>query len=81
MDAKPNSSNYEKFVHKYGTQAYELEAMPPEVLQNELDLEIRKVIDWQAFNTEQQLEDDEIYEIQIQKQTLTEQMLPILNNP
>jgi hypothetical protein len=81
MDAKPNSSNYEKFVHKYGTQAYELEAMPPEVLQDELDLEIRKVIDWQAFNAEQQLEDDEIYEIQIQKQTLTEQMLPMLNNP
>lgn len=81
VEANPDSSNYEKFVDKYGTQAYELEAMPPEMLQDELDLEIRKVIDWQAFNAEQQLEDDEIYEIQIQKQTLTEQMLPILNNP
>jgi hypothetical protein len=50
MDAKPGSSNYDKFVQAYGTDAYELEALPPEKLKDLLRETIDSVIDIDAFN-------------------------------
>ena len=36
MKAKASSSNYSKFVEKHGDDVYELEALPPKILQQEL---------------------------------------------
>lgn len=52
MEAKPTSSNYKKFVRKYGTDAYELESMPADLLQQALREVLDRVIDVEAFNTE-----------------------------
>jgi hypothetical protein len=52
MDAKPGSSNYKKFVEKYGTDAYELEALRPEKLQEILRESILSILDTDMFNQE-----------------------------
>ena len=52
MEAKTSSSQYKKFAAKYGTQAYELEALEPADLQQILRDAIDAVIDRDAFNAE-----------------------------
>lgn len=52
MLAKASSSNHAKFVAAHGTHAYELEALPPETLQDILRGAIDRVIDTEAFNAE-----------------------------
>lgn len=52
MDAKPTSSNYKKFVKQFGTQVFELEALPPAEMQDILRRAIDSVIDVAAFNQE-----------------------------
>ncbi len=50
--AKTGSTNYNRFVRKYGDDVFELEALPPDKLQAELRKVIDKVIDTKAFNAE-----------------------------
>jgi hypothetical protein len=53
LEAKQSSSNYKEFVRRHGrTDCYELEAVPPEVLQEWLDTAIRGIIDIEAYNHE-----------------------------
>lgn len=52
MLAKEKSANYRKFVERYGRNVFEVEALPPEVLQAELRAAIDSVIDVAAFNAE-----------------------------
>lgn len=52
LEAKPSSSRYRSFVARYGTRAYELEALEPEQLRRILTEAIDSVIDRQAFNAE-----------------------------
>lgn len=52
MEAKKTSSNHAKFVAKHGQNVWEVEALPPEVLQAELRAAIDSVIDVAAFNAE-----------------------------
>jgi len=52
MPAKKTSSQYRKFVELYGEQVYELEALEPARLQEELKSVIDSVIDVDAFNAE-----------------------------
>ena len=62
MDAKTSSSNYTKFVRKYGTSAHELEALSPQVQQALLRQAIDSVLDIEAFNAELAREhDDAVY--------------------
>lgn len=56
MVAKESSSNYRRFVEKYGSNTYELEAIQPEDLQRVLEEAIKAVIDIDAFNHEVQKE-------------------------
>jgi hypothetical protein len=51
-DAKTSSSRHEKFNAKFGTAAYELEAVPPATLQSWLDEAVRSVIDIGLFNAQ-----------------------------
>ena len=52
MSAKRSSSQYKKFVERYGEEVYELEALEPAQLQQELRKVIDSVIDVTAFNAE-----------------------------
>jgi hypothetical protein len=59
MPAKEDSSNYEKFVTRYGRDTYELEAVPPQPLQEILRDAIDSVLDTEAFNVEVEKEKEE----------------------
>lgn len=52
MKAKEGSSRRKKFVERHGENVYELEAIPPDVLQTLLRNAIDSVIDVDAFNSE-----------------------------
>jgi 5S rRNA maturation endonuclease (ribonuclease M5) len=52
MKAKSSSSNCEKFVQQFGTNVFELEAVPPKTLQGFLTEAINSVLDIDAFNVE-----------------------------
>ena len=52
MDAKVSSSNHAKFVTKYGTNVFELEAVAPALLQQWRREAIDSVMDTEAFNAE-----------------------------
>ncbi len=52
LQAKDTSSRYTSFVEKYGDGVYELEALPPEQLQELVDEAVRSVIDVDRFNAE-----------------------------
>lgn len=52
LEAKATSRNYAAFVKRYGTAAYELEAIPPEILQELLNDAILRVIDQTLFEAE-----------------------------
>jgi len=53
LEAKTSSANYDKFVAKYGTNAYELEALTPHVQQDLLRQAVESVLDMEAFQAEQ----------------------------
>ena len=52
MQAKRTSTNYRRFAARHGDDVYELEALPPETLQDELRQTIDQVIDIDALNGE-----------------------------
>lgn len=52
MEAKRGSANYKKFVAEHGTNAYELEALPPSTLQKLLRDAVDRALDLDAFNRE-----------------------------
>ncbi len=52
LDAKPSSTQYRQFVRRYGTKAYELEALPPDVLQEALREAIDNAIHPERFNAQ-----------------------------
>jgi len=64
LDAKTGSSNYKKFVKKYGTQAYELESLRPEDLQEILRQAIHAVIDQAAYDHEVEQERNNAAELE-----------------
>jgi hypothetical protein len=59
MTAKEKSSRRKKFVDRHGENVFELEAIPPEVLQTLLRNVINSVIDVEAFNAEQDREKED----------------------
>jgi hypothetical protein len=58
-DVKKTSSRYRKFVARFGTAVYELEAAPPGRLQRWLDEAVRSVIDVARFNEQVELEKED----------------------
>ncbi|NOT00451.1 MAG: ParB N-terminal domain-containing protein [Phycisphaerales bacterium] len=52
MQAKRGSAQYRKFARQHGTNVYELEAVPPDVLQQLLTEAIDAVLDVEALNGE-----------------------------
>ncbi len=75
LDAKESSSNYAAFVEKHGrTDAYELEAVRPEVLQEWCDEAIRGVIDLEAYNHEVREQTGEAQAILAKRQAVLQLM-------
>ena len=56
LDAKPESSNYKKFVARHGAKVVELDACPVKLLQSTLREKIHSVIDVDEFNNQLDLE-------------------------
>ena len=68
-------STKQAFIDKYGTtDAYELEAMEPEALQEALTEDIDDVLDIDAYNAELEREKDEAVTIKTMKDAVTEYM-------
>ena len=61
MEAKKGSANYKRFVAKHGTDTYELEAVPPEQLQQLLRNAVDSVMDVKAYNAELDAEKRDVY--------------------
>jgi len=59
MTAKRTSAHHAKFTEKYGQHVYELEALPPGMLQDLLREAIDEVIDSDAFDHEREEEERE----------------------
>ncbi len=71
MDAKVSSSNYQKFIKRYGSnRVVELDAAPVELLQNKLRDAIEDYLDMDEFNSQKQLQNQEAIEIQAYRSLL-----------
>jgi hypothetical protein len=72
MQAKKKSSRYEKFSERHGDDVFELEAIPPEALQQLLRDAIDGVLDVGAFNAEVDAEKRDVaYLDQVRRQVHT----------
>jgi hypothetical protein len=67
VEAKPSSTNYQRFVKNHGTAGCELEAVPPKQLQLMLRNAIESVLDLDAFSAEQARERADAAEIEVQR--------------
>ncbi len=77
MKAKRDSSNYSRFVERYGSDTiYELEALEPETLQGLLREAILSVLDVDAFNAELDAEKQDALHLD----TLRKRVLHILRD-
>lgn len=77
LQAKETSSRYVGFVEKYGDDVYELEALPPEQLQDLVDEAVRSVIDVDLFNKEQDKERTESQGLDVTRRRLLAAMAEI----
>lgn len=69
LEAKVTDTNYLQFVKRSGiTKSYELEALPPDVLTNELEAAILKIIDVDAYNNQIEQYNRDIEELDRKKQ-------------
>lgn len=78
VDAKPTSTNYQRFVKEHGTAACELEAVPPRQLQQMLRDAIESVIDHDAFAAEQKRERDDAAEIEVARERAMAALGPMI---
>jgi len=65
MQAKKTDSRSKKFTAKHGADVYELEALPPRTLQEELTRTIDSVLDVAAFNQELDAEKRDAAELDV----------------
>jgi hypothetical protein len=70
MTAKRSSSNYERFVDRFGEAVYELEAVAPDVLQTFLSEAIKAVIDHRGLEREKRTEEQELDRLEIIRQRI-----------
>jgi len=78
VEAKPSSTNYQRFVKQHGTSACELEAVPPRQLQQMLREAIESVLDLDAFRAEQDRERADAAEIDTARATAMAALGPMI---
>jgi len=76
LEAKKSSSNYKKFVSAHGKNAWELEALQPEALEQILVETINTVIDQDLFKQEVEKEKDDAAGIYNYRKALIEMIRP-----
>ena len=64
LEAKEKSSQYAKFVEKYGKDVFELEALEPSQLEGILTETIESVLDIDAYNSERDQEESDMFDLQ-----------------
>jgi hypothetical protein len=79
VDAKETSSTYRTFVQKYGTAAFELEALSPQLQQDLLRRAIERVMDMAAFRDEQAREQEDTVYVEALRQTCRTALAPALD--
>jgi hypothetical protein len=81
MEAKETSSKYKKFMEKYGENfVYELEAVPPPLMQKTVQEAIEATIDLKAFNKEVELEKKDAALLQAMKLSVQDSFLTMVQN-
>ncbi len=78
-EAKHTSSNYRKFVQKYGKDVHELEALSPAQLQTLIAKGIDSVLDVEAFNAELDQEKADAESLALVRESVREAMLERLD--
>jgi hypothetical protein len=81
VEAKPSSTNYQRFVKEHGTAACELEAVPPKQLQQMLRYAIESVLDLDAFKAEQDRERADAAEIDTARARALAALGPLVQKP
>jgi hypothetical protein len=81
VEAKPSSTNYQRFVDHHGTAACELEAVPPRQLQQMLRDAIESVLDLNAFRAEQEREQADAVEIDTARARMLAALGPMVQKP
>lgn len=79
MKAKKGSSQYDKFVDKYGEDVFEVEALQPDQLEDVLTEAIDSVIDTKLFNRELAQEKEDASKIIAVKNTMRNTMMGNIN--
>jgi hypothetical protein len=79
--AKTTSSNYTKFISRFQSEdVYELEAIPPAIIEQSITETIESNIDLDAFNRELALEREDAAQLQAMKSTFAEWFPGMLGN-
>jgi hypothetical protein len=78
LDAKKSSSRYKKFAARYGDAAYELEAIPPQLLERLLTEAVDRVLDVEAFNAEVEAEKHDVAGLADKRRTAFEALTKTL---
>lgn len=81
VEAKPSSTNYQRFVKQHGTAACELEAVPPKQLQQMLRDAIESVLDLDAYKAEQERELADSAEIDTARERALAALGPMVQKP
>lgn len=75
MSAKETDTSYKKFVQTTGMRsAYELDALRPDVLMNEVEEALRQVVDWDLYNFEVQERNGDAVELDRYRQAVVRYM-------
>lgn len=81
LEAKETSSKYGKFVKRYGSkQVFELEAVPPKLMQKVIAEAIEGTIDLEAFNGELNNERGDAAQLQAMKNTVASSFADMSGN-
>jgi len=68
MEAKKSSTQYDKFTKQFGTNVFELEAVPPATLQDMLNEAIESVTETELFNKEVDAERQDAATLEVARQ-------------
>ncbi len=78
LEKKKGGARYKRFVEKHGNNGYELESIPPDVLQQAVRETIHKVLDSRAFNAEVDAEKQDAAHLDGVRRAVQQQLMSIV---
>jgi len=76
---KKTDTRYKKFIEKFGTYAVELDALPPNILEQKIKTAIENEIDIDLFNSQMEIEKQEVEDLTSLKSKVIELLKDQLN--